>query len=313
MKKISRREILKYMGTGAALTALPFSGCLGGNGGGNITIGTVLPISGNLKQFGPPMLNGVKLAAKRVNQNTNGVKVEENGEMVNKKINIVNKDSQTASQAANTALQQLINVNGVPAFIGAAGSGVSKSIVETSISQNVVQISPSNTAPYFTKLEDNGYYWRTCASDELQAAAMARYAREEKEHQTASVLYINNSYGQGFSEQFRKWFKNFGGDILNLVGYSGDSATFSSELNSVKEDDPDLIVVVGYPEEGSIILSEAASMGLLGESDWLLSEGLRSDKLAEKVGKSDGEFVIEGIEGTTPDPRVSADAYNAFA
>ncbi len=284
------------------MTAVPITGCLGQE---NIKLGAILPESGNLKDFGPPMLNGVKLAAKRVN---------ENGGVLGKEVKIISEDSQTSSQAANSALQKLINVNGVPAFVGAAGSGVSKSIVETAISNEVVEISPSNTSPYFSDLEDDGYYWRTCASDELQAAAMAKYAREEKQYETASTLYINNSYGQGFASQFEKWFsEKLGGEILSEVGYSGDASSYSSEINSISEDNPDLVVVVGYPEEGSIILSEAYQNGLLDSSNWLLSEGLRSENLAEQVGEADGEYIIEGIQGTTPDPRAAKDAYNAFA
>lgn len=312
MRRLTRREVLKYIGAGAALSAVPVTGCLGSD---KIPLGALLPLSGLLKDFGPPMMNGVELAVKRVNEKNGGVKIEENGEKVNKKVTVIQEDSKTDSQAANSALQKLINVDGVPAFVGAAGSGVSKSIVQTAINNKVVQISPSNTSPYFTDLDDNGYYWRTCASDELQAAAMAKYAIEQKGYQTASVLYINNSYGQGFSTQFEKWFKDeFGGEIINNVGYSGDASSFSSEVSTISEGNPDLVVLVGYPEEGSIILSEAYQNGILEEANWLLSEGLRSDQLAEEVGKTDsGNFIVEGIMGTTPDPRAAADAYDDFA
>ncbi|PTD93726.1 amino acid ABC transporter substrate-binding protein [archaeon SCG-AAA382B04] len=311
MKKITRREVLKYIGAGAAMTAVPISGCLGSD---KIPIGSLLPLSGNLKDFGPPMNNGVKLAVMRVNENNGGVQIEENGEKIKKEIEVIQEDSKTASQAANSALQKLVNVNAVPAFVGAAGSGVSKSIVETSINNEVVQISPSNTSPYFTTLEDNGYYWRTCASDELQAAAMAKYAKKEKGYETASTLYINNSYGQGFSDQFTKWFQdNLGGEVINTVGYSGDASSYSSEVGTIAEGDPDLVVLVGYPEEGSIILSEAYQNGMLEEADWLLSEGLRSGDLADQVGtKEGGGYIAEGMMGTTPDPRAASDAYDDF-
>lgn len=145
------------------MTAVPLSGCMGEE---KIQIGAILPQSGNLDDYGPPMLRGVELAAKRVN--------EKNGGVLGKEVEIASQDSQTESQAANSALQTLINVDGVPAFIGAAGSGVSKTILDTAIDNEVVQISPSNTSPDFTDMEDEGYYWRTCSSDEFNSISKSQ-------------------------------------------------------------------------------------------------------------------------------------------
>ncbi|OKY79069.1 MAG: ABC-type branched-chain amino acid transport system, periplasmic component [Candidatus Methanohalarchaeum thermophilum] len=305
---LSRRDFLKYSGTlGATIIAgSSFTGCMGG--GNKITIGSLLPLTGNLKDFGPPMLNGAELAAKQIN---------EAGGVLGKEIKIVNEDSQTSPTAGNEAMSKLIDVNNVPAVIGAAGSGVSMAVVELAIDNQVVQISPSNTSPEFTDLEDNGYYWRTCASDELQAAAMAKYIREELGHQTANTMVTNNSYGRGFEELFVEWFEQLGGEVLNKddpVRYNPQATTFTSEVGSANDGDPDSVMLVGYPEEGSIILKEAYNQGVLDKTDWILSEGLRSDSLAEQVGKNDeGDYVIEGITGTTPDPRVAEDAYDNFA
>jgi cell division septation protein DedD len=47
--------------------------------------------------------------------------------------------------------------------------------------------------------------------------------------------------------------------------------------------------------------------------DWLLTEGLISDELADMVGKDDaGNYIIAGLKGTTPDPRVMGPAYDTF-
>jgi len=49
-------------------------------------------------------------------------------------------------------------------------------------------------------------------------------------------------------------------------------------------------------------------------SEWLLSEGMRTDELAEKVGKdTEGKYVVAGFTGTTPDPRAAGPAYDVFA
>ena len=50
-----------------------------------------------------------------------------------------------------------------------------------------------------------------------------------------------------------------------------------------------------------------------GEVDWLLSEGLRDENLAEMVGKNEsGKYIVAGLIGTTPDPRTAGPAYEDF-
>jgi len=48
-------------------------------------------------------------------------------------------------------------------------------------------------------------------------------------------------------------------------------------------------------------------------TDWLLSEGLMDDTLADMVGKDKaGNYIIAGLKGTAPDLRVVGPAYEAF-
>jgi len=47
--------------------------------------------------------------------------------------------------------------------------------------------------------------------------------------------------------------------------------------------------------------------------DWLLSEGLRDETLAEMVAKDTaGNYIIAGFKGTTPDPRAIGPSYETF-
>jgi hypothetical protein len=140
-----------------------FSGCTEKEDGttveGEAIIGTLLPITGDLAQFGGPMENAAKLAIDEVNAN---------GGLLGSEVSLINEDSQTSEIAGVDGANKLVKVNKVPALIGAAGSGVSLAIIDITTGNNVVQISPSNTGTDFTTYADNDFYFRTCPSDALQ-------------------------------------------------------------------------------------------------------------------------------------------------
>ena len=269
-----------------------------------VKIGTLLPLTGDLAAYGGPMEDGARLAVKQVNENEG---------VLGSEITLVTMDSGTSTTIANEAMNHLATVEQVPAVIGAAGSSVSMAIINIAISNKIVQISPSNTGPDFTTYPDDGFYWRTVPSDALQGKAMAKLANESR-YATASTIVINNDYGVGFEEVFKEEFEKFGGTVVDRVKYESTAATFDSEVDKVSANDPNVIVLVGYPDTGSIILKAAYEKGAMDTSEWLLSEGMRTDELAEKVGKdTEGKYVVAGFTGTTPDPRAAGPAYDVFA
>jgi neutral amino acid transport system substrate-binding protein len=227
-------------------------------------------------------------------------------------VTMINEDSQTSEIAAVDAANKLVKVNKVPAIIGATGSGISMAIIDITTGNNVVQISPSNTGLDFTDLEDNDFYFRTCPSDAIQAKAMTKLAMAEN-YTTASTLVINNAYGVGFEKAFVEEFESMGGQILDKVKYDPLATIFNSEIEQATGNDPDVIILVAYPETGSLILKAAYEKGAMDNSNWLLSEGLKAESLAESVGKDvDGNYIIAGFKGTAPDPRVAEAAYQTF-
>lgn len=295
--------IMRYLTVFAALAIVLASGCVTSSDE-EVKIGTLLPLTGDLAAYGGPMEDGARLAIKEVN---------ENGGVLGGDIKLVTTDSQTNGVAAVGAMNQLVTIDKVPAVIGAAGSGVSLAIIDIAVSNHVVQISPSNTAPDFTTYPDDGFYYRTVPSDALQGKAMAKLV-SERGYVNASTLVLNNPYGVGFEEVFKGEFEKLGGTVIDRVKYDPNGVTFDSEVDKVSAGNPEVIILVGYPDTGSIILQAAYEKSVIDESDWLLSEGMRTDELALKVGKDvEGNYIVANFTGTTPDPRATGPAYDMFA
>jgi neutral amino acid transport system substrate-binding protein len=268
-----------------------------------VKIGALQSLTGDLGAYGGPMTDGIKLAVEEVNSN---------GGVLGKQVKLLVEDDQTSNIASVDAANKLIKIDKVPAIIGCTGSGASMSIIDIAVKNNVLMISSSNTGVEFTNYSDNDLYFRTAPSDALQGAAMAKLAKELG-YKTASTFVINNPYGKGFEDVFVKSFESMGGKVVKSVTYTPSQTIFDSEVSEAFSANPNFIMLVSYPETGSLILKTAYEKGLLKKAPWILSEGLFTEKLADNVGKNkDGNYIIAGFQGLTPDQSAGGSAYLAF-
>jgi branched-chain amino acid transport system substrate-binding protein/neutral amino acid transport system substrate-binding protein len=270
---------------------------------GSIKIGVLQSLTGDLGAYGGPMTDGMKLAAKQIN---------ENGGLLGKKLELLVEDDQTNNVAAVDAANKLVKVDKVPAIVGDTGSGQSMSIIDITTKSGVLQISSSNTGTEFTTYNDSDLYFRTAPSDTLQGTAMAKLAKE-RGYKTVSTIVINNPYGVGFEEVFVKAFEADGGKVLEKIRYDPSQTIFDSEVQKIAASNPQFVMMVSYPETGSLILRTAYEKGMLTNTPWLLSEGLKAENLAELTGKdSAGKYIVAGLQGLAPDENAGGAAYDAF-
>lgn len=258
---------------------------------GPIKIGILMPLTGDLGFLGGAMADSGKLAVKQIN---------EAGGILGQQVEVIIADTQTDPVAAREAMDKLVNVDRVAIVVGAAGSTNSFAALEVAMAGQVAMISPSSTSPRFTTHDDGGYFHRTAPSDALQGAVMAQLAYNDG-HRKAATLALNNDYGQAFIEVFVESFRARGGEVVEQVLYDPQGTTFTSEVNRIGASGADVVILVGYPETGAAILREAYQQGALDKMEFLLSEGLQDNELANLVGKdASGKFIIEGLRGTAP-------------
>lgn len=264
-----------------------------------LKLATLLPLTGDLAQYGGPMQDSVNFLVETVNA-CDGV--------LGQPIELISADDETNPAAGATAMTKLAEVDRVGGVVGAAASSVSSAAVDIAVRNEVVQISPASTSPVFTeraeKGEFNGFWFRTAPPDTFQGEALAQLANQEGLKNVA-VLSINNDYGNGLIQSFIPAFKELGGTVANETSptlYPPDGTTFDSEVSDVFGNKPDAVLIVAYPETGSLILKSAQEQGFLdGTTKILLTDGMKTDQLAELAGKNaDGQFIASGVMGTAP-------------
>lgn len=250
--------------------------------GGEITIGALLPLSGDLAEYGQNVQQGINLAVKQIN---------EAGGPLGMELKVVFRDSQTDPTALRDGAEKLVNVDQVPAIVGP----MIRTDVATPITapNHVVIISPSNTPTWVTELDDDDYTFRTTASDAIQGKVLGELAYE-RGYRTAAILYINDPYGGGLAESTGEAFEQAGGEVLGVAAYEPGEVTYMMQLEELAKGDPDVLVLIGYPESGVVILRQALSEGLFDQ--FLFPDGMQSEQIIEDVG---GDY-LEGMYGTGP-------------
>jgi ABC-type branched-subunit amino acid transport system substrate-binding protein len=280
-RKLQRRDVLKGVGAAGAVSLAGCVGGLGGGGGGRtVQHGVLLPTSGDLASVGVPINNGAILPLKQLEDADTEFTFEWQEE-----------DTQTDPAAGISAAEALVNA-GIPSVTGPASSGVNLRVApEVFIPNQVVGCSPSSTSPNVTTLDDDDYIFRTPPSDALQGKVLAQVATENAGASTASTMFVNNDYGQALSDSFEGAFS---GEVLQTVAFEKQQSSYTSPLSQALGDDPDTLIIIGYPESGIQIFRDYYSDFDTGAAI-LVTDGLKDPALPSEVGSD-----MSNVQGTAP-------------
>ncbi len=269
------------------------------NDTGTLKIGSLLPITGDLAQYGRPMQDSVSFLVETVNAC---------GGVLGKPIELISEDEETDPSAGAAGMTKLAEVDQVGGVVGAAASSVSSAAIDIAVRNQVVQISPASTSPIFTDRakngDFNGFWLRTAPPDTFQGDALAKLAIQEGAKKI-TILSVNNDYGNGLIQSFMPAFKGLGGTVINESNptrYAPKATSFDSEVSTAFSGAPDAVLLIAYPETGSVILKAAQEQGLLGaKTRVIMTDGMKTDQLAELVGQTaDGNYITTGMIGTAP-------------
>ena len=262
--------------------------------GQEFRVGTLFDHTGALKDWGPDFKKATELAI--------GQMAEAGFEMA-----VFHEDSGTDAQTAVAAANRLIEDQAVAAVLGSGSSGVIVPVAETvTCPKGVLMISPGATSPFISVLpadRNADLLFRTCPSDALQGVVLGKLAASR--YQTASIMYVNNPYGQGLTDQFRRSFQKRGGMVYSMIPhgetvaptYIGDLRKAFARVHLTKpfrSGKSDVLCVFSYPEHAKIYVKEAIQQ--FDCKDFLFCDGSKSAALAEAVGPEN----LEGLMGTAP-------------
>jgi ABC-type branched-subunit amino acid transport system substrate-binding protein len=267
-------------GTGGEPTAAP-------QGDGTLTVGMLLPSTGDLAFLGPPEFRGVELAVEDINAA---------GGVLGQDVVAVKADSGDGTpDIAGAETDKLLNADS-DVIVGAAASGVSITVIDKITGAGVVHFSPANTAAGFDtdEVDPNELYFRTSPSDFLQGEIMANLVVEDG-GQNVAVMGRQDFYGEGLAERTRDVLEEKGATVSEFILYNADAQNFTAEISQVAAAKPDSLVLIGF-EETTKIIPELIANGV-GPQD--IQIYFVDGNLADY---SDERFDLTGVKGTAPMP-----------
>ncbi|TFB73739.1 amino acid ABC transporter substrate-binding protein [Cryobacterium glaciale] len=247
----------------------------------SLKIGTILPQSGGLAFLGPPEEAGVQLAVNDINAAGLGINVEA----------IFRDSGDTTTDTATVSVTDLLSQD-VSAIIGAASSGVSKTVIDQITGAGVVQFSPANTSDAFTTYDDNGLYWRTAPSDVLQGEVLGTQIADDG-NATLGLIVLNDAYGTGLAKYTSDAFEAAGGEVVATSLFNEGDSNFASQIAEVTAAAPDAIALVTF-DQAKVITPALVGSGFPGDKLYFV-DGNVADYSADFAAG-----LIEGSKGTLP-------------
>lgn len=246
-----------------------------------IKVGSLVPQSGALAFLGPPQIAGAALAAKDINDAKMGITVE----------SIVRDEGDTTTDIATVSVTDLLSQD-VSAILGAASSGVSRTVIDQITGAGVVMMSPSNTGLDFTTYADDGLYWRTAPSDVLQGEVLGNLAAADG-NSTLGMIVLNDAYGTGLAKSTTEAFESAGGKVVAEALFNTGDSNFATQIADVTAANPDAIALITF-DQSKIIIPALVGAGFPGDKLYLV-DGNAVDYSADFA-----PGLLAGAKGTIP-------------
>lgn len=270
----------------------------------DLTVGNLVPFTGDLSSFGEPIDQSARIAAEVANEAADEAEIDASIEIA------ASEDTQTDATAAVEGATKLVQSDNVDVVMGALASTNTIPVAESvTVPNAILQISPASTSPAITNLNDNGFVWRTPPSDAKQGEVMAQAIADEiGADATVNVGTRNDAYGTALAGVFEASWKEGGGTIGQSVKWNPDAATFDTEAQQLTRGNPDAWVVIDFPETFAKVGPALVRTGRWDPAKTFATDGLRDSSLPEDVGNR----ATEGMRGTAPVPPEGGEAAEAF-
>ena len=239
---------------------------------GEIKIGGLFCLTGDLASFGENEYTAAQLAAKQVNLFLKAIGA-------NWTISIVAEDTQTKPDLALEKVESFA-ARGIKLIIGPLSSAEVRAIKGYCDANKILATSQSSTAPDLAIPDD--YIFRFCPTDKHgQGPAIARIIYDDGKRYIIPVTR-NDAWGTGLEEAVVSRFTELGGTVLEGIRYAPEAQEFSAEAADLAAKVSDAIAKYGADkvavlhisfEEVTAFFTAASEYDVLTKVKWYGCDG----------------------------------------
>lgn len=215
-------------------------------------IGVLLPITGDASVYGESAQKAALLADKGDGQ-------------------IITEDTALSGQKAISAFQKIISVSNTKVVISFS-SGETLALCPVTEKAGITLLS-SGSSPEIGKCGPNTF--SNFPSDTFQSRILANRLNGIA---NLAVLYIQNDYGTGVYNEFKKHYTG----KIDSYPYTPSQSDYRTLLSKLKNTDVRNVLLISQPKEATSILSQAADLDLTIDSIYA-TESLKDDSFANAI------------------------------
>ena len=217
-----------------------------------IKVGIVLPVTGPQAKFGEIEKQSFDMALEEINGG---------GGIKGKKLEFLIEDDTGRPEVGRSVVEKLITKDKVVML----GGGYSSSVVYA-----VAGVAQQNRVPFLIntgaadKITEQGwdYVFRLNPPVSEYASGVETFLAEVVKPKTAVILHENSLFGTKGAQSFNKSCEKLGIKVLMTEGYEHGGIDFKPVLVKVKQMNPDLIYMISYIMDASLLMRQARELKL---------------------------------------------------
>ncbi|MDF1552578.1 MAG: branched-chain amino acid ABC transporter substrate-binding protein [Deferrisomatales bacterium] len=244
-----------------------------------IKLGVAGPHSGDLASYGIPATKAAKFVVDELNAK---------GGVLGKKVALLVEDDVCKPEVAANTAAKLVS-DGVVAVLGHICSGATKAALGTYNDAKIIVMSPSATNPALTQSGDYPNFYRTIASDDMQAKLGVEFATGKLGAKKLAVIHDKGDYGKGYAEFAKKYLEEMAGaEVVLYEGITPGAVDYSAIVSKIKQSGAEAVLYGGYHPEASKIVTQMRKKRM--EIPFVSDDGVKDDTFI-KVAKEYAEGV----------------------
>ncbi len=218
-----------------------------------IKVGVLLPLTGSQAKFGEIEKRSYEMAAEEINAK---------GGVNGRKIELLFEDDTGKPDVGRSAVEKLISRDKVPVITGGYSSSVTAAAAPVAQQFKVPFVVCTGSADDITEKGYDYVFRINQAASEYPNAVKTFLKAVAKDVKTVALLYENSAFGQSSSKSFEEDAKELGLNILVKEGYQAGAIDFKPILTKVKAANPDMIYMVSYVMDASLLMRQSKELGI---------------------------------------------------
>jgi len=274
MKKLT--VLISILALALSMTATSFAA-------DTIKLGVAGPHSGDLAPYGIPAMKAAQLVVKKVNAN---------GGVLGKQVELLIQDDQCKPEIATNTATKLVT-DGADVVLGHICSGATKAALGIYKDAKIPVMSPSATNPALTQSGDYPNFFRTIASDDMQAKMAVDFAVNTLGLKKIAIVHDKGDYGKGFAEYAKKFVEESGkAEVVLFEGITPGAINYDSIVGKIRRDKAEALIFGGYHPEASKLVSAMKRKRL--KALFLSDDGVKDDSFLKVAGAAANGAYVTG-------------------